>query len=179
MRRTPVVAASLALVVAGAGAASAGTSGTGTVSDVLVATVVGGPLTLAGVGANVALAPSPGVWTNSVGATVLTVTDLTGTSNGWAVTATYADPVVQGTKALGAANVKVSAGSVTGAVLGNALSLATDADLTAPVTIASTGSAAGTGVTAMTASYKVKVPATAAVGDVYGGTVTYTVASVR
>jgi hypothetical protein len=31
----------------------------------------------------------------------------------------------------------------------------------------------------MTASYKVKVPASAAVTSVYGATVTYTVASVR
>jgi hypothetical protein len=176
MRRTTLVATALALVVGGAGAASA-SSGTGTVADTLVATVVGGPLTIAGVGANVALAPTPGTWTTSAGATVLTVSDLTGTTNGWAVTATYSDPAT-GTP-LGASNVKVTANNVTGAILGSALSLASDAPLTSPVTVASTGLAAGTGVTAMTASYKVFVPVTAAVGDVYGGTVTYTVASMR
>jgi hypothetical protein len=177
MRRTTLVAATLALVVGGAGAATA-SNGTGSVADTLVATVIGGPLTIAGVGANVALAPTPGAWTASTGATVLTVSDLTGTSNGWAVTATYSDPAA-GVTPLGAANVKVTAGSVTGAILGSNLSLAADAPLTSPVTIANTGSAAGTGVTAMTASYKVMVPATAAVGDVFGGTVTYTVASMR
>jgi hypothetical protein len=177
MRRTALVASTLALVLTGAGAASAGTSGTGTVVDTLVATVVSGPLTLAGAGVNVALAPTPGAWSTSAGATVLTVTDATGTTNGWAVTATYTDPVA-GTP-LGADNVKVTANNVSGAILGTALNLATDVPLTSPVTIASTGLAAGTGVTLMTASYKVKVPATAAVGDVFGGTVTYTVASVR
>lgn len=177
MRRTALAVTALALVISGAGAASAA-NGTGSVSDTLVATVVGGPLTIAGVGANVALAPTPGAWTNSVGATVLTVTDLTGSTNGWAVTATYADPAA-GVTPLGASNVKVTANNVTGAIAGTALSLAADAPLTTPVTIASTGSAGGIGVTAMTASYKVMVPATATAGTVYGGTVTYTVASVR
>lgn len=178
MRRTTVVATTLALVVAGAGAASAATNGSGTVADTLVATVIGGPLTIAGTGVQVALQPTPGAWSPTAGATVLTVSDLTGTSNGWAVTATYTDPAA-GTTALGASNVEVTAGSVTGAITGTALTLAVDSPLTAPVTVASTGSATGAGVTAMTASYKVKVPATAAVGSVYGGTVTYTVASVR
>ena len=177
MRRTTLVATTLALVVGGAGAATAA-DGIGTVSDTLVATVVAGPLTLAGVGANVALAPTPGAWTNSVGATVLTVSDLTGSTNGWAVTATYAAPAA-GVTPLGAGNVKVTASNVTGAIAGSALSLASDAALTSPVTIASTGSAGGIGVTALTSSYKVMVPASAAVGDVYGATVTYTVASVR
>jgi hypothetical protein len=176
MRRSALVATTLAVVLSGAGAASA-SSGTGTVADNLVATVVPGVLTLAGVGASVALAPTPGVWSASTGATVLTVSDTTGTTNGWAVTATYSDPLT-GT-ALGAANVAVSAAGVTGTVPGSALSLATDQPLTSPVTVASTGAATGAGVTAMTASYKVKVPATAVVGNVFGGTVTYTVASVR
>lgn len=177
MRRTTVVASTLALVVASAGAASAA-AGTGTVVDTLAATVAAGPLTLAGTGASVALAPTPGVWSASAGATVLTVSDTTGTTNGWSVTATYSAPAA-GITPLGAANVKVSAGSVTGAILGSALALATDQPLTAPVTVASTGAATGAGVTNMTASYKVLVPASAVAGAVYGGTVTYTVASVR
>ena len=177
MRRSTLVASTLALVLAGAGAASA-SSGTGTVVDTLVATVAAGPLTLAGVGANVALAPTPGVWSTTAGATVLTVTDATGTDNGWAVTATYSDPAA-GVAPLGASNVKVTANNVSGAVTGASLNLATDSDLTSPVTIASTGTDDGLGVTLMTASYKVKVPVTASVGSVYGGTVTYTVASVR
>jgi hypothetical protein len=117
------------------------------------------------------------VWSATTGATVLTVSDTTGTTNGWAVTATYTDPAL-GTP-LGASNVAVSAAGVTGSVPGSALSLALDQPLTSPVTVASTGLATGAGVTAMTASYKVKVPATAVVGNVFGGTVTYTVASVR
>lgn len=177
MRRTALIASSLALVLTGAGAASA-SSGTGTVVDTLVATVVGGPLVLAGTGVNVALSTTPGVWSSAAGATVLTVTDGTLTTNGWAVTATYGDPV--GTAMpLGAANVQVSAGSVTGAIAGTALSLANNQDLTTPVTVASTGAAGGAGTTLMTASYRVKVPTTATLGQVYGATVTYTVASVR
>lgn len=177
MRRTTLVASTLALVMAGAGAASA-SSGTGTVVDTLVATVVSGPLTLAGVGANVAVQPTPGVWSSTAGATVLTVTDATGTNNGWAVTATYSAPAA-GVTPLGAANVRVTASNPTGDVLASNLTLAVDSDLTNPVTIASTGANGGLGVTLMTASYKVKVPANAAVASVYGGTVTYTVASVR
>jgi len=177
MRRTALAATTLAVLVSGAGVASAA-AGTGTVIDTLAATVVAGPLTLAGVGANVALAPTPGNWTVATGATALTVSDLTGTTNGWAVTATYSDPAV-GITALGAANVKVSAGSVTGDILGSALTLASDAALSSPVTVATTGTGTGTGVTLFTTSYSVKVPANATLGAVYGGTVTYTVASVR
>src|SRR4051794_8612050 len=176
MRRTALLAATLAVVIGGAGAASAG-AGTGSVIDTLVATVAPGTLVIAGTGANVGLAPTPGAWSSAAGATVLTVTDATGSSNGWSVTATYSDPAA-GT-ALGASNVRVTAFGVTGAIAGSALSLATDAPLTSPVTIASTGAGTGLGVTAMTASYKVLVPVTAAVGSVYGATVTYTVASVR
>jgi hypothetical protein len=146
--------------------------------DTLAATVAAGTLTLAGTGVNVALSPSPGVWSSSAGATVLTVSDTTGTTNGWAVTATYGAPAA-GVTPLGAANVKVSAGSPTGAILGSALTMATDQPLTSPVTVASTGAGTGAGVTAVTSSYKVLVPATATLGAVYGATVTYTVASVR
>ncbi|MCU1673153.1 MAG: hypothetical protein JWN77_1266 [Frankiales bacterium] len=177
MRRTPLLATTVALVLASAGAASAA-GGTGTVTDTLLATVAAGPLTLAGVGASVALSPTPGAWTASTGATALTVSDLTGTTNGWAVTATYTAPAA-GITALGADNVKVSVTDVTGALTGAAVSPVTDAPLTTPVTVASTGLAAGTGVTVLTSAYKVRVPASATVGQVYGGTVTYTVASVR
>jgi len=177
MRRTAFAATTLAVLVASAGVASAA-AGTGTVVDTLAATVVGGPLTLAGVGANVALAPTPGNWTAATGATALTVSDLTLTTNGWAVTATYSDPAV-GVTPLGAANVKVSAGTVTGDLLGSALTLASDVPLTSAVTVATTGTGTGAGVTAFKTSYSVKVPTTATLGAVYGGTVTYTVASVR
>lgn len=179
MRRSKLAAAALAVAVAGVGSAGAASAaaGTGVVVDTLVATVAAGPLTLAGTGASVALSPTPGVFTASTGATVLTVSDLTGTTNGWAITATYSDPVAG--NALGGANVKVSAGSVTGALPSSAVTLANDVALSSPVTVATTGTGTGTGVTAVTSSYKVKVPADAVIGEVYGATVTYTLASVR
>lgn len=176
MRRTTVIAAALALSVTGAGAASAA-DGTGSVTDSLAGTVVSGLLTVAGTGASVALSGTPGAWTDAVGATVITVSDLTGTDAGWSVTATYAAPAVGA--GIGGENVKVSATSVTGDLTSTAINPATDAALSTPVTVASTGAAAGTGVTAFIAKYKVRLPATASVGDVFGGTVTYTVASVR
>lgn len=179
MRRTAVLAAALALTLAGAGAASAA-EGTGTVTDTLVATTATGLLTIAGTGVQVNASPTPGKLSSAVGATAITVSDLTGGTAGWSVTATYADPAdTTVTKPLGGANVFVSASNVTGDLTGLNLSPASDKPLSAPVTVASTGAAAGTGITAFTASYKVMVPATARTGDVYGGTVTYTVATVR
>ena len=177
MRRTTVIAGALALTLTGGTAANAATAGSGSVTDTIVGTVVPGLLTIAGAGVQVNVNGTPGALTDTVGATVLTVSDLTGGDTGWAVTATYSDPVAG--EAIGADNVLVSAADVSGAIVGSALSLASDAALTSPVTIASTGAAAGTGVTLMTASYKVRLPATAAVGDVFGARVTYTVASVR
>ena len=177
MRRTSVVAAALALSLTGASAASAA-DGIGSVTDTVVGTVVPGLLTIAGTGANVALSGKPGTWTDAVGATVVTVSDLTGGDAGWAVTATYAAPATG--NSIGGDNVKVSATGVTSDLTGVDLSPAVDAVLTSPVVVAKTpGTTAGTGVTAFTAKYKVKLPATAAIGDVYSGTVTYTVATLR
>lgn len=179
MRRTTVVAATLALTLSGASAASA-VDGTGSVTDTIVGTVAPGLLTIAGVGVNVAASSTPGEFGAAVGATVLTVSDLTGGNAGWAVTATYAAPAGTTTvKPLGGENIKVSATDVTGALTGSALTPAADQPLSAPVTVATTGDAAGTGVTAFTAQYKVKLPATAKLTEVYGGTVTYTVATIR
>lgn len=177
MRRTTVVATALALSLTGASAASAA-DGTGSVTDTVSATAVSGLLTIAGTGANVSLSGTPGTWTDAVGATVITVSDLTGGDAGWAVTATYSAPAA-GTAGLGGTNVRVSATNVTGDLTSTVISPVTDAALTSPVTVASTGAAAGTGVTAFTAKYKVLLPATAQVGDVFGGQVTYTVATVR
>lgn len=179
MRRILITAAALSLTVVGVSPASAA-SGTGSVTDTLVATTATGLLTIAGTGVQVAASPTPGTLSSAVGATVLTVSDLTGGTAGWAVTATYADPAsTTVTKPLGGGNVYVSASSVTGDLSGLDLKPAADKPLSSPVTVATTGTAAGTGVTAFTASYKVMVPATAKTGDVYGGTVTYTVATVR
>ena len=177
MRRTTIIAGALALTLTGGTAANAATAGSGSVTDTIVGTVVPGLLTIAGAGVQVNVNGTPGALTNTVGATVLTVSDLTGGTTGWAVTATYDEPLAG--NAIPAEDVLVSAANVTGAISGTALSLVTDQALTAPVTVASTGEAAGTGVTLMTASYKVRLPATATVGQVFGARVTYTVASVR
>lgn len=179
MRRTTVIAAALAFTVTGATAASAA-EGTGSVTDTIVGTVVPGLLTIAGTGVSVAATSTPGQFGAAVGATAVTVSDLTGGTAGWAVTATYAAPATGSTtKPLGGANILVSATSVTSDLTGLDLKPATDAPLSAPVTVATTGTAAGTGVTAFVAQYKVRLPATAVATETYGGSVTYTVATVR
>ena len=174
-----VTVAALAATVAGGTAASA------QVAVPVVTTVLPGLLTLAGAGAAVSVAAAPGDISESVGATVLTVSDLRGSTAGWAVTATYSNPTPAAlaaspvNKALGASNVLVSSSSPTGALGSANLSLVTDQALTIPVTVATTGLAGGAGVTALTTSFKTRVPETAQTVDVYLGTVTYTVASVR
>ena len=156
-------------------------AGSGNVTTTVTATATTGALTIAGTGVAVSVSTAPGSFSNSIGATVLSMSDLTGTTNGWAVTATYSDPAV-GT-GLGAANVKVSTANVVPDVLGGVLAsnvtTVTDQVLTSPVTVLTTGANSGAGVTAATATVKVRVPQTAQTGEVFGGVVTYTVASVR
>ncbi len=158
-------------------------AGTGTVVDTLTATVVAGGLTIAGAGAAVALNPSPGSWSTPAGTTLLTMTDTTGSTAGWTVTAAYA--AVGGVTDLGGANVQVSVTDVVPDVAlaplltVNGLSPVTAAALTGPVAVMSSGTATGAGISTARVGYRVKVPTTAAVGAVYGGTVTYTIASVR
>jgi hypothetical protein len=137
-----------------------------------------GALTLTGTGVSISLTDPPGTWSSSIGATSLTMSDTTLTTNGWAVTATYGDPLLP-TKPLGGVNVAVSTGTVAGAVPAANVSTVTDAPLTSPVTVLSTGSHTGAGVTTAVASLKVRIPQTAQTGDVYGCVVTYTIASVR
>ena len=184
--RRSAVTALLGLTVLGASTAAyaePGAAGTGTVVDTLTTTVLPGGLTLAGAGANVALSTTPGSFSPAAGATLLTMTDTTGTTNGWTVTATYSAPALGA--ALGGSNVKVSTGltapdPIIAPTLGAAgLSPANEADLSSPVAVASTGSKAGTGVSTAVMSYQVRVPAAAQVGEVYGATVTYTIASIR
>lgn len=182
-RRRIALAALVGLTTLGASTSAYAAAGTGSVTDVLTATVIPGGLTIAGAGANVALTSTPGSFSSAAGATLLTMTDTTGSSNGWVVTAAYSAPAVGA--ALGGANVKVSAGLVspdpvlapTLGALG--LSPAADQDLSSPVAVLTTGEKAGTGVSTAVMSYKVRVPAAAQVGQVYGATVTYTIASVR
>jgi hypothetical protein len=162
-------------------AAFAGTSGTGSVTTTVTATATTGALTIGGTGVAVSVSTAPGTFSGSIGATVLSVSDLTGTTNGWAVTATYSDPAVG--NGLGASNVEVSTANVVpdqlGGVLPANVTTVADQALTTPVTVLTTGSNSGAGVTAATATVKVRVPQTAQTGAVYGGVVTYTVASVR
>ncbi|MCU1693565.1 MAG: hypothetical protein JWM64_2656 [Frankiales bacterium] len=180
MRLALVPVAALSLVAVAAGPALAAT-GTGSAVTVVTGTTIAGTLSIAGVGAAASLSGAPGSFTSAAGVTALTVSDLTGSTNGWAVTATYSP--VSGTTDVGGANVHVSTGGVVpnalGGVLASAVATVTDSALDTPVTVATTGTAGGSGITAMTASYKVRLPVTAQVGNVFGGQVTYTVASVR
>ena len=177
------VATVCALAVAPTTAHAQATPGTGSVTDTLVATVLAGGLTIAGAGANVAANAIPGVFTQTVGTTLLTVTDTTGSGNGWTVTATYAAPTVGND--LGGANVKVTSSNAVpdtalAPLLGTGgLNPVADQLLTSPVAVLTTGAATGLGISTAQVGYKVKVPVTATAGAVYGGTVTYTVASVR
>ncbi|MCW2606649.1 MAG: hypothetical protein JWO60_1342 [Frankiales bacterium] len=187
-----VPAAALAVVAASAGtAAAAGAAGTGSVTTVVGGTTaIGGVLSILGAGVSVTLAsPTPGSVTSGLGATALTIEDLRGTADGWAVTATYSD--VAGSLPLTGDNVFVSVSGVAanalGGVASNKVAVVTDQALGSPVTVATTASAAapggvtydGSGITAMTAKVGVRMPVTAKVGEIYGGKVTYTVASVR
>lgn len=161
--------------------ATAGPAAADLTPTVLLGTVVPGVLSISGTGLNVSVSGAPGSLTPAAGVTALVVTDTTGTSNGWAVTATWS--AIPGAKDVGGANVLATVGGVapdlTGGVLASAVTTVTDAALATPVTVATTGVHAGSGITTMTASYKLRLPVTAQAGDVYSGRVTYTVASVR
>jgi hypothetical protein len=169
------VAAAMVPMTAFAGA------GTGSVTTVVSATTAPGALTIAGAGVNVGVSQAPGTFGAATGLNTLAITDTTGTTNGWAVTATYSDPAA-GT-GLGGSNVEVTSGNVIpnalGGVVATNVSTVTDVPLSTPVTVLTTGLNSGAGLTAADTSLKVRVPQTAQVGDVFGGTVTYTVASVR
>ena len=162
--------------------AFAGSPGTGSVTTTVAATMLPGSLTLAGVGASVTPSQVAGVFGSSIGTTALTVTDLTGTTAGWAVTATYSDPSaalqLAGQVPLGASNVEVSSSGVSGDAAAVVQTVA-DTPLTTPVTVLTTTTSSGAGVTVGNTSLKVRLPSSAQATTVYGGTVTYTVASVR
>ncbi len=186
-RQAAATAASLAALAALAATPQAAfaAAGTGSVTDVLVASVLPGGLTIAGAGVNVALSSTPGAFSDAAGTTLLTMTDTTGTSNGWVVTAAYSVPTAVGAIDLGGENVKVTTSSVIPDALlvpqlsPSGLSPVTDAVLTSPVAVLTTGTATGAGISTARVGYKVKVPSNAQIGEVYGGKVTYTIASVR
>lgn len=191
MRKLLALALLSASVVAATGTAHAQT---GSVTTIVGGTVVaGGVLTIAGTGVSATLTgATPGSVLTGLGATAMTVSDLRGNSAGWAVTATYAAPDTG--ISLGKENVFVTmdplaAGGVTGPA-SSAITLAgAGTALTNPVTVATTATGAvadgqpvtndGAGVTVMTGRVGVQLPVTAKLGEVYGGKVVYTVASVR
>jgi hypothetical protein len=176
-----LAAGAVGIAVAAAPMTAFAGAGTGSVTTVVTATTVPGALTIAGAGVNVGVSQAPGTWGAATGLNTLTVADTTGTTNGWAVTATYSDPAV-GT-GLGGANVAVTSANVLPSALGGVatanVSTVSDVPLSTPVTVLTTGLNSGAGVTAADTTLKVRVPQTAQVGDVFGGVVTYTVASVR
>jgi hypothetical protein len=185
-----VLALTAAVVVASASAAAAtaGQGGQGTAVDIVGAVAVAGPLTIAGAGLTVgtSLQQTPGTFSSSpISGGVLAVSDLRASDLGWYVTATYSGPPpALSALNLGGSNIQVTTSNVVpdlalGGVAANKVTLATDQDLSNAVTVASTGSNAGSGLTAISTSYKVRIPATASATGVYAGTVTYTVASVR
>lgn len=186
--RTALALTSVVLMAtAGAAAAAPGTPGIGTAVDVVGAVAVAGPLTIAGAGLTVGTSVNqqPGTFGSALTGGVLAVSDLRASNAGWYVTATYsAPPALLSAVDLGGSNVKVTTSNVVpdatlGGVLASNVTLASDQDLSSAVTVATTGANAGSGLTAISTGYKVRIPATASATGVYAGTVTYTVASVR
>jgi|SRR5947209_17195751 len=178
-----LTAGAIGLALAAAPISAYAGAGTGSVTTTVSATVLAGGLTIAGAGVSDSVQSTPGAWSSTLGINALAVTDTTGTTNGWAVTATYSDPPAGPLTPLGADNVEVSSSGVTPNALGGVASAnvttVTDIPLSTPVTVLTTGSNSGAGITAATTSVKVRVPQTATLAQTFGGVVTYTVASVR
>lgn len=171
-RRLVPAVATVALVVVPVASAQADATAT------LTATATAGTLTVTGAGVATGDV-SPGVWSSLSGATVMTVSDLRGSTAGWHVTAQYSAPVAG--LALGGANIKVSTGNPTGDALSN-LRTYSGVTLGSAATVLSTYGAgstplSGAGISTADASFQVLTPTTAQLGDVYGGTVTFTVIS--
>ncbi len=190
MRVRTALAVTAAVVVASAGAASAaaGDPGLGSAVDVVGATAIAGPLSIAGAGLTVgtSLTQAPGAFGSAITGGVLAVSDLRASTAGWYVTAAYSAPPVAlvGATSLGGANVQLTTSNVVpdavqGGVLASNVSLVTDQSLGTPVTVATTGLNAGSGLTSISTAYKVRIPANVSTLGVYAGTVTYTVSSVR
>jgi hypothetical protein len=188
MRRTPVVASVvLALAVSG-GVAYAD----GVVSPV-AATAVAGVLAITGTGTTASVSATIGQ-AKSFGTSVLTVTDATGSTAGWDVTATYgalADltglgiPSGATTADIGGANITVLAATSdaqktanTAAGVGeSALGFQSAETLATPVTIAQVVGD-GRGTTVFGTSYTIALPPKSSKAQVvYTGKVVYTVAA--
>ena len=192
MRRFVLIAAASAALAVTAGAAQAD------VTDVIAAPSVAGALTVTGLGLGTLTAPtttvnqSIGSTSGSIAGAQLTVTDATGASAGWDVTATYSSidtslltalPTgVLAAADIGAANVSVSGATTSVLATANGLAgvaapvMQTDAPLTSPVRV-SRSSGDGRGVTIFNTSYKITLPAkSTAAATLYTGKIVYTVA---
>lgn len=180
MRRRSVLALAASLLLASAGAASASTS-----TDTVLTTATASGLTITG---GVVPTTSVNLAIGAVGevpGSIMTVSDLRGAALGWDVTAKYVAPPAtaltdQTVKPLGASAVKVkTAASGVSTSTGGTLSYApsyVQLDATNPVKVAGATATASGGVTAFTTTYQVTMPTNAAVGDLYGASVSYTVA---
>ncbi|MDQ1688257.1 MAG: hypothetical protein QOK42_1232 [Frankiaceae bacterium] len=171
-----IVAAAL---VAGAVATVPAANAYADATAVLTATTIGGTLTLAGAGAAVSGNATPGGWSALTGATVLTVADLRGSSAGWHVTAQFSAPAAG--LSLGGANVRVTSSNPAGDALSN-IKTYSQVTLGSPATVLSSyGSGStplsGAGISTASAGYDVQLPTTAQLGDVYGGSVVFTVST--
>ena len=194
MRKAALAVASLAALTLTAGVAQAD------VTDVIAAPAIPGALTVTGAGLGSLAAPSVsanqtiGSVGSSIAGSVLTVTDATGSTAGWDVTATYGALTSGQLSALtlpsglvsaadiGAGNVSVAGATTSIQATANGISgvaspaLATDAALTSPVRVARSGGD-GRGVTLFNTSYKITLPAkTSSAATLYTGKIVYTVA---
>ena len=171
-RRLAAAVATAALVAVPAVSAQADAT------SVLTATPIAGTLTLTGAGTATGNV-TPGVWSALSGVTLLTVADLRGTTAGWHVTAQYQAPAVNAGTALGGANIRVTTGNPAGDALSNVHTFSA-VTLSTPATVLNSyGSGntplSGAGISTADASFEVKTPSTAQLGDVYAGTVVFTV----
>jgi len=171
-RLAAVAMAAAAIAVPAATAHADGTA-------VLTATTIAGTLSVTGAGTATGNA-TPGGWSALTGATALVVSDLRGSTAGWHVTAQFSAPVAP-TVSLGGANVQVSTGNAAGDAVNNVKPYSA-VTLGSPATVLSsygTGSTPlnGAGISTADASYSVQLPTTAALGTVYGGTITFTVST--
>jgi hypothetical protein len=188
MRRTPVVASVvLALAVSGGVAYADGAV------DPVAATALPGVLAISGAGTTASVSATIGQ-AKSFGTSVLTVTDATGATAGWDVTATYgalADltgldiPEDATTADIGGANITVLAATsgaqktanTAGGVGESALVFQPAATLATPVKIAKVAGD-GRGTTVFGTSYTIALPPKSSEADVvYTGKVVYTVAA--
>ena len=169
----------LAAAALGAAAVVAAVPLTAHADTTLTVTALPGTLSMAGVGTAVGNVTPGAGWTALTGVTVLTVSDLRGSTAGWHVTAQYAAPAV-GTS-IGGDNVRVTTNNTLGDALANLHGFSNVVLGSSAQTILNTyGSGIlplnGSGISTADASFAVQLPANAT-GSAFGGSVVYTVVS--